>query len=326
MKAYLQTMRFDHWLKNVFLIFGHTVAVVLALDFAITGKLLMTGLLSLVPVCLIASANYVLNEILDAPFDRLHPTKRSRPLASNRVKASRLWLLFIGLTAAGFLCAAAWFENSGYHIALLLLFLNGLLYNVRPARLKDRAFVDVIAESFNNPIRLWLGWFALVPFAEFPPLSITLAWWSFGGLLMTGKRYAEYRFIDNHEVSGNYRKSFRKYSENSLIIAMITYANLFCFSSGWAVCQYPPLNNLIFVFPLIIVAVMAYFQTALSRKGVRLEPEQMMRRPVIVVCTILTCLLTYALVAAHRNESFRIKEWFGAPDYSSGSEMKIENS
>ena len=66
------------------------------------------------------------------------------------------------------------------------------------------AFLDVIAESFNNPIRLWLGWYALVPDSMLtpPPLSIMLAWWCFGGLLMTGKRYSEFRFIDNKELSG----------------------------------------------------------------------------------------------------------------------------
>ena len=44
--------------------------------------------------------------------------------------------------------------------------------------------MDVIAESFNNPIRLWLGYYALVSPHNVPPLSIVLAWWFFGALLM----------------------------------------------------------------------------------------------------------------------------------------------
>jgi len=46
--------------------------------------------------CLIASSNYVLNEILDAPRDRHHPLKRSRPVPSGLVSvpiAYAEWIL-----------------------------------------------------------------------------------------------------------------------------------------------------------------------------------------------------------------------------------------
>ncbi len=40
--------------------------------------------------CLVASSNYVLNELLDGPNDKLHPEKRFRPVPSGEVKpASR---------------------------------------------------------------------------------------------------------------------------------------------------------------------------------------------------------------------------------------------
>ena len=37
----------------------------------------------------------------------------------------------------------------------------GPVYNVPPIRTKEIPYVDVITESFNNPIRLLLGWFAV---------------------------------------------------------------------------------------------------------------------------------------------------------------------
>ena len=46
-------------------------------------------------------------------------------------------------------------------LSLAMLLASGVVYNIPPLRMKDRAWWDVIAESFNNPIRLWLGWFAL---------------------------------------------------------------------------------------------------------------------------------------------------------------------
>ncbi len=299
---HLKICRIDHWLKNIFIVFGHAMAVILVYEMQLTGDLIGKALLSLIPACFIASANYILNEILDAPFDRLHPTKRHRGVPAGKVKIPVLWAMKAGLIVLGFGLGWLWFENWLYLGALLLLLLSGLVYNVRPMRLKDRAFVDVIAESFNNPIRLWLGWFALMAAGDyqFPPLSLTLAWWAFGALLMTGKRYAEYRFIDDEKVSGMYRKSFETYTTQRLIIAMITYANLFCFCTGVALTAYPEMNNLILVFPMIIIAVIAYFSRAMSEVGARLEPEQLMRNPVIILCTAATVIVAVALLFAHQ--------------------------
>lgn len=285
MIEYLKVLRLDHWLKNVFIFFGHLVAIALVPDQVpqSTFDLASRIALSLVPACLIASANYIVNEILDAPFDRMHPTKRLRPVPAGTVKVSVLWTIMAALTVVAFALAAAWF-NTGYIVSLALLLLSGLLYNVEPFRLKDRAYLDVIAESFNNPIRLWLGWFALLPANVFPPLSIVLAWWFFGALLMAGKRYAEFRFIGDARRSGDYRKSFRVYTERSLILSMVTHANFFCFCMGVAIAVYRP--NLVFVFPLVVVAICVYLHRAMSEEGARLEPEHLLKSPLVIVCTL----------------------------------------
>ncbi len=284
---YLKICRIDHWLKNIFILFGHMVAIVLMLHMQIDFDVILTAALSLIPACLIASANYILNEILDAPFDALHPSKKNRGIPAGKVKIPILWAIMAGLVVAGFALAFLWF-NWAYTFALFLLLFSGFVYNVPPIRLKDRAYLDVIAESFNNPIRLWLGYYALVkPTQALAPLSIVLAWWSFGALLMTGKRYAEFRFIDNDELSGQYRKSFKTYTQRRLIMAMITYANLFCFCTGIAMASYSRLQNLVLVFPLILVAVIVYFHYAMSEQDARLEPEQLLKHPLIIVSTVV---------------------------------------
>ena len=301
MIEYIKICRPDHWLKNIFILFGHVVALALVMDFHFTSHHVWMAMLSLVPACLIASANYVLNEILDAPFDAMHPTKKLRGIPAGKVKVSILWWIKAALIVGGF--AFAWLckFNWAYHLSLLLLLISGVVYNVRPLRLKDRAFMDVIAESFNNPIRLWLGYYALVEPHTVPPASIVLAWWFFGALLMTGKRYAEFRFIGDAELSGRYRRSFQTYTEKSLILAMITYANLFCFCTGIAMATYPQLNNLVFVFPFIVAAVLAYFHHAMKSENAKLEPEQLMQSPLVIVFTLLTGVLTLWLLTAETN-------------------------
>ncbi len=288
---YLRVMRIDHWLKNVFILFGHMVALGLLPGLLVWERIPTIAwavFFSLIPACLVASANYILNEILDAPFDRTHPTKKYRAVAAGLVNIPVLWVLMAGLIVAGF-AFALWFFNLSYNLSLLLLLISGLVYNVRPFRFKDRAFLDVIAESFNNPIRLWLGWYSLGPANSFPPLSILLAWWFFGALLMAGKRYSEYRFIGNADRSARYRKSFSVYTERSLVISMIVYANFFCFCMGVAITHYRP--NLIFVFPVVVGAIGVYFNRAMTDEGARLEPEELLKNPLIIAATFLTVVI-----------------------------------
>ena len=296
---YIKICRPDHWLKNIFILFGHVVAITLVLDFQIEWRHISLAILSLIPACLIASANYILNEILDAPFDAMHPTKKHRGIPAGKVEVSILWWINAGLIVSAFLLAWLFGFNWAYQAALALLLISGIVYNVKPLRLKDRAFMDVIAESFNNPIRLWLGYYALAAPNFVPPISIVLAWWFFGALLMTGKRYSEFRFIADAELSGRYRRSFQVYTEKSLILAMITYANLFCFCTGVAMAVYPRLNDLVFVFPLIVLAVVAYFQHAMKEETARLEPEQLLQNPWVVVTTLATGGLTLWLLWAN---------------------------
>jgi decaprenyl-phosphate phosphoribosyltransferase len=118
---------------------------------------------------------------------------------------------------------------------------------------------------------------------------------------LTGKRYSELRFIGDAELSGRYRKSFRTYTEISLILAMITCANLFCFFTGVAMAVYPALNNLVLVFPVIVLAVIAYFRHAMKPETARLEPEQLLQNPWLAVWTVFTSVTTIALLLAKTN-------------------------
>ena len=268
MLEYLKICRIDHWLKNVFIVFGHAVALVLYYKLEPPPEFVANAVLSLIPVCLIASSYYILNEILDAPYDAIHPlTKKLRGIPAGKVKVPILWAIMGALMIVGFGMAWLLFDNHLYFVFLAVLMFFALLYNIPPVRLKDRAFLDVISESINNPLRLLLGWYAVVPadLVAMPPLSIILAWWFFGALLMTGKRYSEYRFIGDDQLSGKYRKSFKVYDEGKLIMAMICYACLFCFCTGVAMAVYRPLNNLVLIFPMILLAILAYFRHAMRR-------------------------------------------------------------
>ena len=82
--AYAAIARPDHWFKNVFMALGVLLACFYHPDLNNAHSALAI-LWAVAATCLIASSNYVLNEILDAPTDRSHPTKRHRPIPSGLV-------------------------------------------------------------------------------------------------------------------------------------------------------------------------------------------------------------------------------------------------
>ena len=68
-----------------------------------------------------------------------------------------------------------------------------------------------------------------------------------------------------------------------------------------AIASSPPLHNLVLVFPIIVMAIIAYFRHAMSEIGARLEPEQLLRNPWIIVWTILSAAATLALLMTQRD-------------------------
>ncbi len=85
-------MRPQQWMKNLFvltpLLFGQKLG-----DPEAIGR----ALLAAVAFCLLSSALYILNDLIDAPTDRLHPEKRFRPIAAGTLPMAVAWLGFGGL-------------------------------------------------------------------------------------------------------------------------------------------------------------------------------------------------------------------------------------
>ncbi|HID09521.1 TPA: hypothetical protein EYP13_04785, partial [Candidatus Micrarchaeota archaeon] len=83
MNPYLELSRPWQWYKNV--------VVFLALFFAghlFVPSSLLSALLAFASLCLVSSAVYVFNDVIDVEKDRLHPVKRNRPLPSGRVSVT----------------------------------------------------------------------------------------------------------------------------------------------------------------------------------------------------------------------------------------------
>jgi 4-hydroxybenzoate polyprenyltransferase len=279
---YVEIARPDHWFKNVFMLAG----VLLAYFYHFTSlEALNPWVLAtaLIATCLAASSNYVINELLDAPFDQGHPVKRFRPVPSGKIKPVWAYVEWIALGAAALAVAAA--VNRPFLLATGSLLFMGCVYNIAPIRSKDLPYIDVLSESINNPIRLALGWFAVAPLAV-PPISLILAYWLIGAFFMATKRFAEYRSIGDPTVAGAYRRSFLYYDETKLLVSLFFYASGSALFLGMFIIKYH--LELILAVPLIAGFFSYYMSVALKTDSAVQNPERLYRErglmAYLVVC------------------------------------------
>lgn len=272
LNAYIAIARPDHWFKNVFMLLGVLLAFFIEPNTIIHGHWISVLILAVVSACLIASSNYVINEISDAPKDALHPTKRHRPVPSGRVQPFFAYAEWLALGALGL--GAAWLISLPFFFSALALWVAGLLYNIPPIRTKDLPYVDVLSESINNPIRLFMGWFALVP-AQVPPVSLTIAYWMAGAFFMGTKRFAEYRAIDDPEIAGRYRASFYHYNSERLLRSLLFYVSVCSFFLGIFIIRYH--LELILCVPLMAWFFVAYLRVGFREDSAVQNPEKLYR-------------------------------------------------
>lgn len=201
MTAYLRMMRPAQWLKNLMVFFPPLLAGQL-----LSPTVLGRGIPLLVAFCMISSAGYILNDLLDRERDRHHPTKRSRPLASGRVGQRSALAWSLALYAVGF--SIGWFAARQLVVFLAAYAAVALLYSVV---LKHLPIIDLFGISAGFLIRLHAGG-ELFRIEISPWLFLTVFLLSI--FLSTGKRLSEFQTLG--DSAGDHRASLLCYPDGFL--------------------------------------------------------------------------------------------------------------
>lgn len=289
MKKYIRIMRLDHWIKQLFILPGIVFGIVLSRS-VISSELIIRMIRGVIAACFIASSNYVINEWLDAAFDKYHPVKKHRSAVESSMDKRIVYALYLFLAVVGFIIGS--FSKSVL-LLLVWLWIMGIIYNVKPLRTKDIAFVDVLTESINNAIRLLIGWFIVVD-SYFPPVSIVTGYWLAGAFLMAIKRFAEYRMINDPEIAGLYRKSFKHYSSRSLLASSFFYGMSSTLFIGIFLIKYRV--ELILFMPFLIGLFCYYFWIAFKEDSAVQKPEKLFTEKGLMIYTLLLCGLFLLLM------------------------------
>jgi 4-hydroxybenzoate polyprenyltransferase len=143
----LRLMRPYQWVKNTFvftgLLFGHAWH---------DPHLVAQVVVVFIAFCLVSSAIYTFNDIVDMEQDRLHPKKSQRPLAAGRVSISAAGMLAALLGSLGLVLAYA--ASPTVFIILLCYALMNIAYSLR---LKHVVILDVFIIATGFMLRILAG-------------------------------------------------------------------------------------------------------------------------------------------------------------------------
>jgi len=189
-----------HWTKNFALFAALVFSGNLYSDF-----FYVRILLAFISFSFATSAAYIFNDLLDIKSDRLHPIKKRRPLAANKLPVSAaVFTMFLLVTASLYLASGIntlFFLSVAGYVALQVVYSLGL---------KNIAIIDILIIAAGFIIRVYAGAFVINAHLSVWFLLCVI---SVALFLASGKRRAELNIL---ESSGVTRKSLKRYQRELL--------------------------------------------------------------------------------------------------------------
>jgi 4-hydroxybenzoate polyprenyltransferase len=263
LRGIIREVRPKQWIKNALVFF----ALVYALQIG-NLPLLQRALLAFLAFCAISSAGYLINDLRDADLDRLHPTKRYRPIASGQI-SPQLALALAGLLAViGFALAAL--VGTAFVAVCIAYVLITVSYSVW---WKHVVLLDVFAISAGFVVRIVAGAVAVdVPVSPWLYVCTIL-----GSLLIAfGKRRSE--IVEMDEEAESHRPALEHYTASFLdhLIVITATASVMAYSLYTFSAENVPRNHaMMATIPLVLYGVFRYLYLT-TVKGLGGSPEELL--------------------------------------------------
>ena len=252
----LKTMRPLQWTKNL-LVFAGLVFAGKATD----PDLVFLAVIAFIAFCLVSSAVYFLNDIVDSPRDRLHPVKKDRPIAAGRLGLGAASGACVVLGIAG-LIFGAMLPYPAMAVVYIYFFLN-LLYSMW---LKKVVIIDLMTVAAGFVLRVVVGTLAIGVETSHWLLICTFLLSLFLGF---GKRRNELTLLDSGATG--HRGVLAHYSPVFLdqMIAVVTPSTLVCYIlytvSPETVYKFGS-HNLLYTVPFVIYGIFRYLYLIHERR------------------------------------------------------------
>ena len=208
-KNLFRLLRVQQWLKNGVVLAG----LIFAGEAHILSKTII-AFEALIAFCFLSSSVYVLNDIIDRERDRLHPLKKSRPIAAGEISVSSAIIIGLILVIAGLVISVM--INKAFLIIVISYLILNILYTFI---LKNVVIIDVMSIAAGFVLRAAAGAAAIEVQISGWLLITTFVLALFLGL---GKRRHELIYLEKE--AGAHRKILEKYSTYLLdqLIGVVT--------------------------------------------------------------------------------------------------------
>ena len=200
LKNIIKLLKPKHYIKNIIIF----IPLIFSLKFLEIYSVILS-ILTFISFSLIASAVYILNDIIDIEKDKLHPIKKNRPIASGVIKLPFAKFLFVIITLLSILLA---FQINKYVVTCIFSY---LILNIFYSKsLKNIPIIDVVSIAIGFDLRILAGCASILVSPS--PLVLLLTF--FTSMFFTfSKRKLEYQLIKRKDSC---RKSLMEYNEDLL--------------------------------------------------------------------------------------------------------------
>jgi 4-hydroxybenzoate polyprenyltransferase len=244
----IRLARPTQWVKN-----GVVLAALIFAGRATQLYQVEVALFAVVIFCLLSSAVYTLNDLVDREKDRRHPLKKNRPIASGQVSVTTATTMLALLLTAGLV--GAWLINLGFFITALTYFGLNVAYSFK---LKNIVILDAMSIAVGFALRAYAGAFAIgVPASKWLLINALLL----ALFLAFGKRRHELLLLEDGATA--HRSILNKYSPYLLdqLIGVVTASvvvayMLYTFSPE--VHEKLGTRNLFFTIPFVLYGIFRY--------------------------------------------------------------------
>jgi len=225
-----RALRVNQWIKNLVIF----TAVIFSGEL-FNGPILLEAIKAFFAFCLLSSTSYVLNDIIDYQFDKRHPVKRNRPIASGKISIQEATFIVFVLTLTSIIISLLFFSLQFFFLALIFLLLH-FFYSLY---LKRYPVIDIFTISLSFVIRAFAGEVAT---GFHIPIWLLLTIFFLSLFMATVKRHAEL-VAHGHEA----RSSLFRYKEHLLNFLTTTFAT----TTIIAYASYAYYEKLPFTSPLL---------------------------------------------------------------------------
>lgn len=294
---YLKALRVSQWIKNL-VVFTAVIFSGKLFD----ANLLLQSFYAFLIFCLLSSTSYVLNDIIDYPYDKRHRIKRFRPIAAGLITLPEATFIVFVFTIVA-LILALFFSIQFFVLSLIFI----LLHFAYSLYLKKYPTIDIFTISFSFMIRTFAG---EVVTGYHIPIWLTLTIFFISLFMASVKRHAE---LITHGSEA--RESLFLYKEHLLdFMTQIFATSTIIAYATYTYVEKPPVVNTIMsplmttwlpefevrkwmmiTIPLVVYGISRYAQLLYERdEGER--PEKLITTDVPLITTIVLWAISIVLL------------------------------